>query len=146
MRDTQKEVMTVSIKQTAILLSMCPVILLISCSLAPVLNLDNEILPAKLGSEPYTQEEVQNAILRACNRRGWSAQVQDDGAILASIMVRTHRAKIEIRHTNSTISISYVDSEGLEYSRDQIHSNYNRWVANLYRTIQRELGSRAQLY
>lgn len=138
--------MTVSIKQTAILLWVCPVILLVSCSMAPVLNLDNEGLPTKLDGKPHTQEEVQEAILRACNRRGWSAQVQGDGAILASILVRTHRAKVEIRHTDSAISISYVDSDGLDYRHDQIHRNYNRWVTNLYHTIQSELGSRGQMY
>ena len=135
-----------SIKQTGLLLSVCPVALLISCTMAPILNLDNENLPTKLDGEPYTQEQVQRAILRACNHRGWSAQVQADGAILASIIVRTHRAEIEIRHTNSSISISYVDSEGLDYRHDQIHRNYNRWVTNLYHTIQRELGSQGQMF
>jgi len=135
-----------SIQRTAILLSVCSVLLLTSCTTAPILQLDNALLPTKPDGKAYTQEEVQAAILRACNRRGWSGQVQGEGLILASIVVRTHSAKVEIRYTNSTVSISYVDSSELNHSDGYIHRNYNRWVANLYHTILIELGSRGQMY
>jgi hypothetical protein len=138
--------MTMLTRQAAILLCVCSPILLTSCTTAPILKLNNELLPAKVDGKPYTQEEVQKAILRACNRRGWSAQVQGEGVILASLLIRNYSAKVEIQYTSSTISISYVDSQGLGYHRDQIHRNYNRWVANLYHTILSELGSRGQKY
>ena len=111
-----------------------------------VMQLDNEMLPTKIDGERHTQEEVRQAILRACNRRGWAAQVQDDGTILASIIVRTHTAKVRIEHTASTVSIQYLDSQNLDYRNGRIHPNYNRWVANLYHSIQNELGSRGQMY
>jgi hypothetical protein len=138
--------MTMSIRQAAILLSLCSALLLTSCTMAPILKLDNELLPMRPDGQPYTQEEVQKAILRACARRGWSAQVQGEGLILASIIVRNHSAKVAIKYTNTTISISYVDSSELGYRGGQIHRNYNRWVANLYHTILGELGSRGQMY
>jgi len=89
---------------------------------------------------------VQKAILAACNSRGWSAQVDSNGVILASIMVRRHRAKVKIEHTRTTVSISYMDSDELGYSHGKIHPNYNKWVSNLYHSIQRSLGSRGQMY
>ena len=135
------------IRRKALLLLACAMMVLpASCTMAPVLNLENEILPTKVDGEPYTQEEVRQAILRACNRRGWSAQVQDDGTILASVLVRTHTAKVQIAHTNTQISITYLDSHDLDYYSGQIHRNYNRWVANLFHSIQYELGSRGQMY
>ncbi len=135
-----------SIRRAVILLSVCLPLLLTSCTTAPILRLDNELLPTKRDGKPYTQEEVQAAILRACNRRGWAGQVQGEGLILASIMVRNHSAKVEIRYTNTTISISYVDSQGLDYRDGHIRRNYNRWVANLYHAILTELGSHGQMY
>ncbi len=138
--------MITSIRRAAILLSLCSSLLLTSCTMAPILKVDNELLPTKTDGTPYTQEEVQGAILRACNQRGWSGQVQSEGLILASIIVRNHSAKVEIKYTNTTISISYADSSELDYRGDRIHRNYNRWVANLYHTILKELGSRGQMY
>jgi hypothetical protein len=131
-----------SIRQAAILLSICSPILLTSCTTTRILELDNEMLPTKHDGTTYTQEEVQKAILRACSRRGWSGQVQGEGLILASIRVRSHSAKVEIKHTNSTVSISHVESYRLDHRDGWIHSNYNRWVANLHKTILHELGSR----
>jgi len=120
--------------------------LLLSCNTTSIVNLDNEILPAKLNGQPYTQQEVRAGILRACNRRGWSAQPQEDGTILASIIVRGHSAKVQIQYTTRTVSISYADSERLHHWGNRIHRNYNRWVMNLYHSIQTEFGSRGQMY
>ena len=135
-----------SINRTVVLLLTCSVILLTSCTMAPILNLNNEILPADPNGSTHTQDDVQKAILRACNDRGWSAQVESEGVIQASIIVRRHSAKVKIQYTNSTVSISYVDSTELKYKGDRIHRNYNRWVANLYHSIQTELGSHGQAF
>ncbi len=133
-----------SIRRAAILLSVCLPLLLTSCTTVPILKLENEMLPTKADGKPYAQEEVQKAILRACSLRGWSAQVQGDGVILASLLIRSRSVKVEIHYTNSTITFSYADSQGLNYRGDQIHRKYNAWVANLYHTILSELGSRKQ--
>ena len=135
-----------SINRTVVLLLTCSVILLTSCTMAPILNLNNEILPTDPNGSTHTQDDVQKAILRACNDRGWSAQVENEGVIQASIIVRRHSAKVKIQYTNSTVSISYVDSTELKYKGDRIHRNYNRWVANLYHSIQTELGSHGQAF
>ncbi len=135
-----------SIKQLAILVLACSPLLLTACSTTTMTQLENQPLPAKLDGGPYTQAEVQEAILRACNRSGWSAQVQGEGNISASIVVRANTAKVDIRYTPTTVSILYVDSQGLKYGDGRIHRNYNRWVTNLYHNIQRELGSRGQKF
>ena len=111
-----------------------------------VLNLENEPLPGTMDGGSRTTEEVRKAILRACSHRGWSARVQEEGVIVASIIVRTHTAKIKIHYTESTIGILYRDSSNLGYGRGWIHGKYNHWVATLHRTILRELGSEAQYY
>jgi hypothetical protein len=112
----------------------------------PILNLEDELLPIPAGGSTYTKEEVQQAILTACNRRGWAAQGREEGLIEASILVRRHRARIEIRYDETKISILYKDSDNLDYRKGTIHRNYNHWIATLYRTILRQLGSRSQYY
>lgn len=131
------------------ILMFTPVFLLLvvipSCSRArPVLNLKNEPLPTKFDGSKYTKEQVREAIIEGCRRRGWVAQPKDEGLIEASIIVRANRAKVEIRYDETNISILYKDSYNLSYSRGTIHRNYNRWIVYLYRSILSELDSHTQ--
>ncbi len=120
----------------------------------PIMNLEDYKVPPLDNGSPQSIETVKNAILTACRNRGWSPNVVGDGLIEAEIMVRKrHRALIEILFSGSHYSIIYKDSHGLEYKKkgwfeksDKIHRNYNKWVAMLSATIQRELGVRAQRF
>lgn len=111
-----------------------------------ILNFENDPLPTPIDGSAHTMEEVRQAILRACSRRGWSGRVEQEGVIAASIRVRKHTAKIEIRYTDRAISILYRDSTNLNHSGGRIHGKYNHWVATLHRTILRELGFGAQYF
>lgn len=112
-----------------------------SCVIQPVLNLKNEPLPTLADGSTYTKEQVQKAIIEGCRQRGWVAQPKDEGVIVASIIVRSHRAKIEIQYDETNISILYKDSNNLNYADGNIHPNYNRWVEYLYSTILSKLPS-----
>lgn len=117
------------------------IVVIPSCITQPVLNLNNEPLPRLANGSTYTKKQVHEAILRACKQRGWVAQPKKKGLIEASINVRMHRAKIEIRYDENKISILYIDSYDLGYSDGYIHRNYNRWITYLYRSILSELHS-----
>lgn len=122
-----------------------PVFLLLavipSCVIQPVLKLENEPLPALADGSAYTNIQVQKAIIEGCRERGWVTQVKEEGVIEASIIVRSHRAKVEIHYDETSISILYKDSSNLRYADGSIHRNYNRWVEYLYRTILSKLPS-----
>ncbi len=125
------------------MLKLCPVFLLliinISCRsryiIRPVINFENELLPSKSDGSTYTKEQVQEVILEACQKRGWAAQVEGDGVIDASIFSRNIKAEVEIQYNERTISITYKDSENLDYLDGNIHRTYNSWVTNLHKTI-----------
>ncbi len=129
-------------------LMFSPVFLLLvvipSCTRWPILNLKNEPLPMLVDDSTYTKEQVREAIIEGCRRRGWVARPKEEGLIEASIIVREHRAKVEIRYDETNISILYKDSYNLGYSGGTIHRNYNRWIVYLYRSILSELDSHTQ--
>ena len=106
-----------------------------SCTTKPILNYKNERLPTKFDGSAYTQEQVRDAIMEACQKLGWVGQVREEGIIDASIRIRSYRAEIEIQYDKREISILYKNSKGLSYFHGSIHHNYNRWVANLRKTI-----------
>ena len=112
-----------------------------SCTRRPVMNLKNEPLPTLADGSLYTKEQVRTAVIEGCRQRGWVAQPKEEGLIEASIIVRMNRAKVEIHYDETNISILYKDSYHLNYSNGNIHRNYNRWIASLYRAILRELHS-----
>ena len=126
-------------------LKFTPVFLLLiiipSCTSQPIINLKDEPLPTLADGSTYTKEQVQEAIIEGCRRRGWVAQPKEEGLIEASIIVRENRAKVEIRYNENNISILYKDSNNLDYSGGTIHRNYNRWIMYLYRGILSELYS-----
>lgn len=112
-----------------------------------VLNYEQEPIPARIDTKPYSMEEVQRAILSACRNKGWSASMNEQGKIDASITVRSkHRAKIKITYTTTQYSIQYVDSSGLKYNDGYIHSNYNHWIAKLDAEIKKEFGLKTQRF
>jgi hypothetical protein len=79
------------------------------------------------------------AIEGALTDRGWLVVSRSPGFIDATILQRDHRADIRITYDASSYSIAYRGSENLNAKNGIIHRNYNRWVANLDRDIQRRL-------
>ncbi|HER39881.1 MAG TPA: hypothetical protein ENO10_01535 [Salinimicrobium catena] len=118
------------------------------CATHPlVLNYDREPVPSKVDGTHYSIEEVQTAVLAACRKKGWSANLVQPGVIEASITIRSrHRAKIEIQFSSTHYSILYKESSGMEYRNGRIHSNYNHWIAKLDAAIKNELGLKTQRF
>lgn len=128
---------------------ICISLLTVSCAkdLPLVMNFDQEPIPASSDGKPYSLEQVQKAILKACRNKGWSAAIEEPGKIVASITVRSrHRAKVSIPFTPSQYSIQYIESTGLNYRKGYIHSRYNHWVATLDAEIKKEFGLRTQRF
>ena len=103
----------------------------------PIYNTSFEV------TEDLGKKDVESAIKKALIRRGWTIKETKNGHIAAKIHVRSHRAEIAIAYSKKEISITYVDSANLGYrnkkGEELIHGNYNRWIANLERTIQDQL-------
>ncbi|HCN45147.1 MAG TPA: hypothetical protein DIT18_05410 [Pseudomonas sp.] len=88
----------------------------------------------------YSNEEIQQAILKAAAERGWTVRRATPGLVQADITVRnTFFAAVDIHYSLSNFRIDYRDSRNLDYNNGKIHRNYNRWVYNLDKSIMREL-------
>ncbi len=104
---------------------------LAGCSrLAPLEN------PGQIAVNSPDPQWARHAILSALPRRGWVAEGEWPGIIVARLDIRSHRARVRIDYDASTVRISYVDSVNLKFAVDSngvpyIHRNYNLWVRNL---------------
>ena len=107
----------------------------------PIMNIENEAVPAKLDGSTRSAEEVGKAIAAGCKVKGWTPVVVDDAQMKCSITVRgKHYAEVSIPYTESAYSILYANSRVLDYDaeRQRIHRNYNKWVILLSRAIQQQ--------
>ena len=105
-----------------------------SARLAPVENVDSAPISVQI-----SEDKVEKAIVLACVERGWKAQVLGPGVIEARLDIRTHVAIVTIQFDSTHFSIQYKDSENLNYRDGKIHPNYNKWVKNLERSIQKQI-------
>ena len=115
-------------------------VFLTGCTSKPILNVNNEFIPTNINNEQPSFDAVEKAIILAAKKRGWNSHVIQPGLIEAQISLRNYRATVQISYSRSTYSISYKDSENLNYDDGEIHRNYNSWVGKLSRTIQKEMG------
>ena len=122
-----------------IVLAMTALLLVFGCTTAPVLNIKDAKFSTLLNGQQPSVEKVEKAIMRAAQKRGWSARVVHPGLIEASIIVRDHRASIEIPYDSVEYSILYADSSNLDYDGTKIHRNYNNWIVKLSASIQKEI-------
>jgi hypothetical protein len=115
----------------------------------PIKDLVGVTVPVNVDGSAPNVEEVKQAIISACRKRGWTPTITGANQITASITVRSkHSAEVEISYTEKDYSIIYKSSQELDYNekKRKIHRNYNKWVAMLSSSIQREFGVRAQGY
>ena len=125
------------------MLALLALIFAAGCTTAQLMNINDRPVPVRIDGSGHTAEEVRAAIISACSNRGWIPQMTGDSQINCSISLRgKHQAEIEIPYSASSYSIIHLSSQGLNYnpSRQTIHRNFNRWIANLALDIQRELG------
>jgi hypothetical protein len=107
---------------------------IISCRVAPVYNVEDAAIVSTSGND-LTMDQVKTAIMQAGTALGWTMKPVSDGHIVGTLFVRRHMAKVDINYSTKSYSISYKDSQELQYDGNQIHSNYNGWVQNLQRNI-----------
>lgn len=116
---------------------------------APIQDLIDVAVPVNVDGSAPNLEAVKLAIISACRKRGWSPVIAGTNQISASILVRSKfHAEVEIPYNAKSYSIKYKSSRELDYDEEKgkIHRNYNKWVAMLSASIQREFGVRAQGY
>jgi hypothetical protein len=114
-------------------------VLIVACSLAcrkaPLFT----VRDAPISPHAQSISRVEEAIKRAGVSLGWQVRKIGPGVMEGVLFLRSHKAVVRIPHTRSSYSIEYVSSENLHYDGSRIHKNYNFWIQNLDRAIQREL-------
>jgi len=90
------------------------------------------------------QAAVQLAFVTPRDARIWTIDEQGNGYFIATILVRDHRAQVQIEYASPTITVTYLNSVNLKYGQNSdgivvIHRNFNKWMQNFLADIQREL-------
>jgi len=112
------------------------VLLLVGCRVAPVYNVSSAPVVA---AKSVTLRDVERAITRAGVGLGWQMMPRQPGKMEGVLVLRSHRAVVDITYDTAAYSIKYKDSSDLEYDGSSIHSNYNGWVQNLDKAIRAQL-------
>ena len=115
-----------------------------SCTSERITKYENEPLPTKIDGSAYTKEQITAAIMKACQRRGWVAQVREEGIIYASIIVRSNKAEAEISYDQNRISIVPVVSKNKDSYARADYRYWNRWVSFLFSSIIEYLSSSSE--
>lgn len=76
-------------------------------------------------------------------RAVWFPESVEPGVIYAGYERRNHYLRAAIRYTQSSVSISIVESRNLYQSGDRIHKNAIAWVDQLEGRVRRALGAAA---
>lgn len=90
-------------------------------------------------NRPASADDVRQAITRAGASLGWQMLQRGPGNIEGILVLREHRANVNIKYDAKTYNITYKDSEKLNYDGTNIHPNYNGWIQNLDRAIRAQL-------
>ncbi len=127
-----------SLKKISALILTILVVTMIGCRANPIRTVSEAPVMA---SGQYTEKDVKKAIIRAGQSIGWGMKPVKPGLIIATIFVRNHMAKVEIKYDKKKFSIDYKDSAGLNYDGTNIHRSYNNWIKNLEQRINSQLSS-----
>jgi hypothetical protein len=111
-------------------------IFLVACKSTPILNINQSLLV-----KSNNLSNVTDGIIRAGHSLGWRLEKIKPGLIVATLNLRKHVAQVDINYNTESYSINYKDSKNLQYNEEMetIHSNYNGWVTNLSRAIDKQL-------
>ena len=90
-------------------------------------------------SKPASLDEVQRAIQRAAIATGWQTIPRGPGNLEGITTWATHRAVVDIKFDTKTFSITYKDSDNLNYDGTKIHPFYNTKIQDFDKAIRREL-------
>lgn len=127
------------IKQNYIVIIATALLMILAgCRSNPVYNVDQA--PIHISGK-HNDSDVKKAITRAGAGLGWVMKEKKPGHIEGTLFLRSHVAIIDIRYNKKSYSITYKDSQNLNYDGTNIHNNYNGWVQNLDRQIQAQLST-----
>ena len=83
-----------------------------------------------------SEQQTAHAIEGALAKRNWQVVTKTPGRYVAKLDERAHQVTINVDYSPQGITISYVDSANLLYSRaadgqETIHRKYETWIKNL---------------
>lgn len=111
-------------------------IILAGCRANPIINIDDA--PIDIASK-HNSKDIKDAIKRAGAALGWKMKVKKAGHIVGTLYLRQHVAVVDVKYSKASYSITYKDSQNLNYDGTNIHKQYNNWITNLNRNIQAQL-------
>lgn len=114
------------------------VLLLVGCRTGGIYSVQGAPIG---GSKVVAMQDVELAIRRAGASLGWQIVPRAPGRAEGVIVLRNHRAVVDITYDTQTYSIQYKDSSNLGYDGTTIHANYNGWVQNLDKAIRMQLSA-----
>lgn len=122
------------------LFAILTILVLGGCRSTPVYSVADSQFTTASGKE-LSLDEMKSAIISSGTSLGWFFTEKAPGHLLGTIAIRKHIAKVDVKFNAKTFSITYNDSENLDYDGINIHKNYNGWVRNLQTSISARLGS-----
>jgi hypothetical protein len=82
-----------------------------------------------------THEQTEWAVRDVLARRHWTVELQQPGRMVAYLIVRRHRLRVDIRYDPQYVNVYYVDSENLnaQAGPDGVyaHPKVNLWLNGL---------------
>jgi len=102
-----------------------------ACGLVPIYSVDNAEYVSVNGK--VTLEQAKKAIIDADSKRRWQFEEIEPGYLVATL--RKRKVVVDIRYSTKAFSITYKDSEDLNYDGFTIHPKYNKWIQNLQHDI-----------
>ena len=112
------------------------ILLLVGCRTADLYNVQGAPVA---GTKALSLADVEMAIKRAGAGLGWQIVPRAPGKAEGILVLRDHRAVVDITYDTKAYSIVYKDSSNLQYDGKMIHSNYNGWIQNLDKAIRAQL-------
>lgn len=126
-------------KQWAVALALAAVMGTAVARSAPMVEPERVLLPSAQG-QARGADAVRAAIVAGGQSLGWMVVKDEPGRLTLKYNKQgKHEAVIDALYDADGYQLKYVDSMNLNYehgsSGREIHPNYNRWIANLIKTI-----------
>jgi hypothetical protein len=113
-------------------------LLVVGCRVAPIYEVPQSQL---MTSRAVSLSDVERAIRTAGAGLGWQMAPRGPGNLEGVLILREHRAVVDVKFDTKSFSIKYKDSSNLGYNGSTIHPNYNGWVQNLERAIRAQVST-----
>lgn len=99
-----------------------------------------EVPVSVIDDQELTLAQVKKDVIVGASRLGWQIQSSTDSEVMLRYEKTEYYLDIRVKFTNTAVSVEYVDSQGLNYEKQDngrvfIHPSYNRWIGNLLKSI-----------